>query len=72
MTFSGAGRCWCLVVLAAAVCAVVSGIPAFGSAYGVRAQCSPGYYGDATDGGACVQCTGYSRGDRAAWCSHSC
>ena len=62
MTFSGAGRCWCLVVFAAAVCAVLSGIPAFGPAYGVRAQCSPGYYGNATDGGACVQCTGYSLG----------
>ena len=62
MTFSGAGRCRCLVVLVVAVCAVLSRIPAFGTAYGVRAQCSPGYYGDASDGGACVQCTGHSVG----------
>ena len=25
-------------------------------------QCSPGYYGDASDGGACVLCTGHSVG----------
>ena len=61
MASSGTGRCcWYPVVVIAAVCAVLSGIPAFGSAYGVRAQCSPGYYGDATDRGACVLCTGHA------------
>ena len=60
MAFSGAGS-WCLVVLVA-VCAVLSGIPAFGTAYGVRAQCLPGYYGDTSDVGGCVLCTGYAVG----------
>ena len=60
MAFSGAGS-WCIVVLAA-VCAALSGIPAFGTAHGVRAECSPGYYQDASDDGACVLCTGHSVG----------
>ena len=59
MAFSGTGRCWCRVVVVAAVCAVLSGIPAFGSAYGVRAQCLAGYYQNVTDGGTCVLCTGH-------------
>ena len=36
--------------------------PTTAASTGSSPQCSPGYYGDASKGGACVLCTGHSVG----------
>ena len=44
----------------AVLCGLLSGVGPYGRDGGVSAQCSPGYWRNATGSDGCVQCTGHS------------